>query len=317
MKLTKQIILHIVMAGLTVLLVGAASARSQDVVDRVVAVVNGELITLFELNQRFRLFLDQFEGRELLEEEKRELWQVKRQLLDRMVDETLLRQEAERLEIRVSDLDVQNQVRHIRERTGMTETELMNQLRREGLSRETYEQRMREEIKRQRLTGMMVRRKIVVTSEEIRQYYEEQQQEFHQQRRVHLGLILFASPEQAEEALSRMQAGELSFADAARAYSQGPGADQGGDIGRPAWRDLAEEWRNALTGLAVGQTSGLFFVQGRPALLKLLDEDPGEVQSLAEVEDLIRERLMEPRLEQRFDEYMTGLRGRALIDIRL
>lgn len=313
----KHLFLQGVIGAMMILLVSGTYVRSQDVVDRVVAVVNGEMITLFELNQRFRPFLDQLEGRELHAEEQRQLWQVKRQLLDRMVDEVLLRQEAERMQMKVTDQEVQNQIRQVRERTGMTEMDFLNQLRLQGMTREFYEQRMREEIKRQRLTGLMVRRKVVVTSEEIRQYYKEQQQEFQRQRRVHLGLILFGSQEQAEDVLARLKAGELTFAEAASAYSQGPGADQGGDIGKPAWQDLAEEWRNALSGLSEGETSELFFVQGRPALLKLMDEEAGEVLPLSEVEDQIREKLMEPRLEERYAEYMEGLRGRALIDIRL
>lgn len=305
------------MSALLVIAFNATMVSGQDVVDRIVAVVNGEVITLFELNQRFRPFLEQFQGRELLEEEKRQLLEAKRQLLDRMVEEVLLRQEAERLNMTVSDLEVQTQIRQLREGIGMTETQFSEQLRLQGLSRELYEQRMRDEIQRQRLLRFMIRRKVVVTSDEIRQYYESQQQEFFQERRVHLALILFSSQNQAEEVLARLRGGEISFAEAARTYSLGPGAEQGGDIGKPALRDLAPEWRTALEGLAVGGVSDIFFVQGRPAVLKLLDKETGEVLPLAEVEDRIREKLMEPRLEERYAEYIEGLRNRALIDVRL
>lgn len=302
---------------LIALLAIPATVRAQDVVDRIVAVVNGEVITLFELNQRFRPFVEQLAGRELLEEEKRLLLENKRQLLERMVEEILLRQEAERLNMNVSDLEVQTQMRQVRERLGLTETQFSEQLRLQGLSRELYEQRMRDEIQRQRLIGFMIRRKVVVTSDEIRRFYDSQQHDFLQQRRVHLGLILFRDRDIADEVLERLRNEEIKFAEAARTYSQGPGAAQGGDIGKPAWGDLAVEWRQALEGLAVGDISTVFLVQGRPAVLKLLDEEVGQVLPLAEVEDQIREKLMEPRLEERYAEYIEGLRNRALIDIRL
>lgn len=305
------------MGALLVIAFNSTVVFAQDVVDRIVAVVNGEIITLFELNQRFRPFLEQFEGRELLEREKRQLLEAKQQLLDRMVEEVLLRQEAERLHMTVSDLEVQTQIRQLREELSMTEAQFLEQLRLQGLSKELYEQRVRDEIQRQRLIRFMVRRKVVVTSDEVRQYYESYQQDFLQEQRVHLALILFSSQDQAEDVLARLRGGQISFLEAARTYSLGPGAEQGGDVGKPALLDLAPEWRVALEGLAVGDVSEIFFVQGRPVVLKLLDKEAGEVLPLAEVEDRIREKLMEPRLEERYVEYIEGLRNRALIDVRL
>jgi peptidyl-prolyl cis-trans isomerase SurA len=312
----KRFFLHGAGALLIVLLC-AAVARAQEVVDRIVAVVNGEVITLFELNQRFRPFLDQFGGRDLLEDDRRMLLDNKRQLLERMIEETLLRQEAQRLNMTVSDLELQTQLRQVRERLGLTEAQFLEQLRIQGLDKDLYEQRMREEIQRQRLIGVMVRRKIVVTTEEVEQYYASHQMEFQLERRVHLGLILFDSMETAEDVRARLRAGEISFDEAVRTYSQGPGVQQGGDIGTPAWKDLAPEWRDALAGLEAGEVSDVFLAQGRPAALKLLGNEAGEVLPLAEVKDQIREKLMEPLLEARYAEYMESLRSRALIDIRL
>ena len=88
-------------------------------------------------------------------------------------------------------------------------------------------------------------------------------------------------------------------------------------MGLLAWRDLAADWRDALQPLRKGEISSIIRIQGHSAVLKLMDEEPGEIKPLAEVEDQIREILMEPRLEERYDSYMTGLRNRALIDIRL
>jgi peptidyl-prolyl cis-trans isomerase SurA len=292
-------------------------ALCQEVVDRIVAVVNGEVITLFELNQRFRPVLDQFQGQNLGDEEKRLLLDSKRQLLDRMVEEVLLRQEAGRLNMAVTDMEVQTQLRQVREQFGLSEAQFSEQLTLQGLTREGYEQRIREEMLRHRLMNFMIRRKVVVTSDEIREYYETHQSEFMQQQRVHLGMILFASQTQAEEVQARLRNEELSFADAAGQYSQGPGAAQGGDIGMLAWKDLAADWRGALESLEVGEISPIIQVRNQPAILKLFNMEAGDVLSLDQVEDQIREKLMEPRLNERYNEYMAGLRSRALIDIRL
>ncbi|SMP77853.1 periplasmic chaperone for outer membrane proteins SurA [Desulfonatronum zhilinae] len=294
---------------------GPASAR--DVVDRIVAVVNGDVITLFELNQRYRPFVEQFQGQDLGEAEKRMLLDAKRQLLDRMIDEVLLRQEAQRLEIAVTDLEVQTQARQLRERAGLSELQFQEQLTLQGLNREQYERRLRDEMLRHRLLGFMVRRKVVVTSDEVRAFYEANKEEFAQQRRVRLGLILFDAQTLAEEILARIQAGELSFGEAAGRYSRGPGAEQGGDMGMFAWGDLSPNWRGAVEPLRVGDVSSVVLIQDRPAVIKLLGEEAGELKTLADVEEQIREMLMEPLLDERYDIYMENLRNRALIDVRL
>lgn len=310
-------LLHILFTMIVVLTTTIGLAPAREVVDRIVAVVNGEVITLFELNQRFRPFVEQFQGRELQDEEKRILLEGKHRLLDRMVDEILLRQEAKRLEISVTDLEVQTQLRQIRERSGMTESQFQERLTLEGSTREQYERQLRDEMLRHRLLSFMVRRKVVITSDEVRAYYEANPEDFFQQRQVQLGLILFSSVDTAEEVRSMITSGELPFAEAARRYSQGPGAEQGGDVGMVVWRNLSPEWRSALEPLRVGDISAVVLIQDRPALFKLLDEETGERKALADVEDQIRESLMEPRLEERYDEYIAHLRQRALIDIRL
>lgn len=306
-----------ILGAVLVLSATAGPASARDVVDRIVAVVNGDVITLFELNQRFRPFVEQFQGQDLGEAEKRMLLDAKRQLLDRMVDEVLLRQEAQRLEIAVTDLEVQTQARQLRERAGLSERQFQEQLTLQGLTREQYERRLRDEMLQHRLLGFMVRRKVVVTSEEVRAFYEANKEDFAQQRRVRLGLILFDSQALAEEVLASIQAGELSFGEAAGRYSRGPGAEQGGDMGMFAWGDLSPNWRGAVEPLRVGDVSAVVLIQDRPAVIKLLEEEAGELKALADVEEKIRETLMEPLLDERYDIYMENLRNRALIDIRL
>jgi peptidyl-prolyl cis-trans isomerase SurA len=297
--------------------VSARPVLAQEVVDRIVAVVNGELITLFELNQRFKPILDQFDGQDVQAEDAAQLLQAKRKLLDQMVDDILLRQEAERMELTVSDVEVQNHLRQVREQAGVTNAQFQEQLKSQGLDPEMYEQRIRDEILQHRLLSFMIRRKVVITEQEIQDYYRDHPGEFSQQRQVHLALILFASRSQAEQVVQELRDGTISFDQAARQYSRGPGAAQGGDIGVLAWNDLAGAWRSALEGLEVGRMSPLFSVQDQPALLKLLDEKAGEVKPLPEVQDQIREKLMQPRLEARYDEYLDRLRDQSVIDIRL
>lgn len=295
----------------------AVSARSAETVDRIVAVVNGEIITLFEINQRIKPVLDRFRGRDLGPEEKAAILRIKEQALQQMVDNILLQKEAERYKLEVSDIAVENEVRDFRLKNNLTDDEFNEQLTLEGTSREEFAGRIRRDILKHKLLGFMVRRKVVVTQEEIQAHYDEHLQDYVQDKSVGLGLIVLPSGMPALELKRRIEAKEIDFASAATTYSQGPGADQGGDIGILPWASLASEWKGALNGLSVGDVSDPINIQGREALLTMVSQDGGAVQSLESVSDEIRTSLLRQKLEERFNDYMDKLRAEAVIDIRL
>lgn len=299
------------------IVLAAVPVRAAETVDRIVAVVNGEIITLFELNQRIRPVLERFRGRELGPEEKAAILRLKEQALQQMVDDILIQQEAERYQLDVSDASVENEVRGFRLKNNLTEEEFAEQLKLEGSSREEFADRVRRDILKHKLLGFMVRRKVVVTKEEIQAQYEANLQDYVKDKRVGLGIIVLPAGMPALELKRRIETGEIDFPTAAATYSQGPGADQGGDIGVLPWTNLAPEWKQALNGLDQGEISDPIDIQGREALLTLLSQEGGDVQPLEAVSDQIRADLLRRKLEDRFNEYMEQLRAEALIDIRL
>jgi peptidyl-prolyl cis-trans isomerase SurA len=131
-----------------------------------------------------------------------------------------------------------------------------------------------------------------------------------------LQILAVMDREQAEELLGRLQAGELSFGEAVGRYSIGPKTDDGVMAG-VRWRDLAEPWRQPLRDLNVGETSQPALIQDRWVILKLLDRKDEARQEQAAVDAEVREAIMRPKLEERFKEYMGGLRAKAVIEKRL
>ena len=111
--------------------------------------------------------------------------------------------------------------------------------------------------------------------------------------------------------------GEITFEEAARKFSRGPGAKNGGDLGFVNWKDLAKEWKEAIKGLKQGEISSVFSLNNMGAILKVEELQSGETRPLKEVEDEIRKIIYQPRLEERFREYMRTLREKAIIDVRL
>ncbi|MEW5772652.1 MAG: SurA N-terminal domain-containing protein [Thermodesulfobacteriota bacterium] len=303
--------------ALTLLILSAAPARSAEVVDRIVAVVNGEIITLFDLNERLRPVLDQFKDRQISDADKEAILKFKRDILQKLIDDILLEQEIKKFGITASDVEVENQILAFKDEHKLTEEALVEQLKLEKMTRQEFADKMRKDILRQRLLGAMVRRKVVVTSEEVARYYEEHKQDFAKDRSVHLALVLLPPGQPAAPLRERIAKGEISFAEAADAYSEGPGKGQGGDIGVLEWKSLAQEWRKALEGVAPGDMSQPFAISGREALLSLRSMDSGDAQSLSDIEKEIRDRIYSSRIQERFEEYMQELRSKAVIENKL
>lgn len=284
-------------------------AQAAQVLDRIVAVVNGEIITFTDLQQQIRLIAGQMPPAE-------EAARIAPQVLDGMIDDIIVRQEATRLNVDVTDSEVDNEVRQFKARHRMTEDDFERSLRLQGLSTEQFKQRTRQDIVKHKIINYMVRRKVVVTQEEIDAYKERNSSELSTERTVDLQILALMDSGQAEELREKIDAGEISFAEAVERYSVGPRADEGVMAG-VRWRDLAEPWREALRDLGVGDMSRPVLIQDRWVVLKLVDRKDEARQEQGTVDEEVREAIMRPKLEERFKEYMSGLRAKAVIEKRL
>lgn len=299
-----------------VLCAGAAPVQA-NVVNKVVAVVNGEVVTLYDLKTR----LDMRSGAPAVPGEPIEgspdQGAMRRKVLRAMINDMLLLQEAERLGIEAGEDIVEERIERIKEEQGLTDKEFDRVLEQNGLTRSEYVQRVREEVKKNRLLQAMVREKVLVTAEEIRSFYQEHKEAFRVPEKMHLKVLVLDDRGRLAGIRERIAGGNLDFGTAAARYSQGPAASQGGDLGFVRWQDLQARWRNALQGMEPGQLSPVFKFGEGYAVLQLAGIQPGAARPLEEVRDRIRERLFAEKLRSRYDEYIRELRSKAVIDVRL
>jgi len=272
-------------------------------------VVNGEIITFQELQQQIRLAVGQTPDPATAEK-------IAPQVLDAMIDDIVLRQEAQRLNIEVTDSEVENEIRQFKVRRRLSDEDFERTLRLQGLTPEQFKERSREDIVKHKILGFMVRRKVVVTQEEIDAYLERNRSELTTERVVSLQMVVFADREGAGAVWKSLRDGEIGIDEAVERYSVGPKVDKGvmTDVN---WRELDDPWREGLRSLDVGELSEPFLIQDRWVIVKLLDRRDGERKESAAVDEEVREAIMRPKLEERFKEYMAGLRSKAIIQKKL
>ena len=294
-----------------------APAMANDlVVDGVVALVNGKLITKYEYDERLRPIYEQTRGRQLSTDEISQITALRKKILNQMVDDILIEQDAERYKLKVTDAEVEQQVKDFLAKRKLSEDEFKRQLTLQRMSREEFNRNMRRDMIRHRLIGAVVSSKVVVTDSEVEAAYKERKAEFSKDSMVQLGLILVPPKMSPAELKSNIENGKLTFAEAADKYSQGPGVGHGGDIGFIAWKDLAPEWNAALAGLKPGEITNPVHVQDFAGLLQVISLKEGEELPLDSVREQIYQALHEAKFEKVFQEYMQKLREKAVVEYR-
>lgn len=312
--LTKFRILLIAMFGLFI----SATARAVPVetFNRTVAVVNGEMISLYDLDIQAAPALLQANIDPKNSTSKAQADAVRRQVLDTMILDILLRKEAERLKITVSDDEVQNELNMMMERNRNSKEDLQRRLAAQGLTMDMLKEKIRHSIINQRLINMMIYRKIVVPKEDVVKFYDEHPGAFVKDRALDVQLIVFDKKTDSKKIAEKIKNGTLSFDDAAKAHSVGPRAKEGGRMGTIYWTELSQEWQQMIMGLRPGVLSSIFDLDGLDAVLRVNSITPGSSLSLEEAMPQIEEYLKQPLIEARFNEYVAQLRNKAVIDVR-
>lgn len=293
------------------------SNADEQIVDGIAAVVNGEVITMYDLNIAMHPVLQQFKGRELTSAEEEQISEFRKQLLNRKIDDVILDQEAQKIGLSVSDDDVKAEINSILEESNISEDELGKKLQLQKTNLKAFKQKIKDNIRKHRLLNYKVKNKVVVTEEEMERYWNGTQSNASEEpKKMHLKLILFPNGVDVSAICNDIKEKKITFEEAADKYTQGPGAGQGGDLGNLEMNDLADTWQEVLAGLKPGEITEIFDVQGMKAVLKLDSYTVKKKKSFKEMRDKIYDKLYGEKQDKVFDSYIKKLREQAVIEIK-
>lgn len=282
-------------------------------VNKVVAVVNGEMISMHELRGHLGAEL----ARQGIPPNDPRVSQLQSQMLDSMINDILIRQEAKRYKVTVSDAEAEAELKKLIARSGMTPEKFEAQMQKQGATRALLKERLVNNILRQRMSTFMVVRKIIVTPEEVEEYYNSHRSEFSGQKAADFSLIMLPEKLNAQSIYQQLRSGSLRFEDAAVKYSADKSAEQKGKYTGIPWAKLPGDMQKLLASLKDGQMSPLLRTQGGFVIIKRDGLSDAKALTLQEATPRIEEIIRAPRLEERFKEYTSQLRSKAVIDIRM
>jgi peptidyl-prolyl cis-trans isomerase SurA len=264
---------------LVLLLPAAAQAQRASLVDRIVAVVNKEVITLTELNESVARAERQLK-RQGIQAPERDV--IQRQMLERLVHDKAQLQLARDTGIRVDELQLDRAVQRIAEENRMTLGDFRRALERDGVDLKAFREDLREQIMLSRLRAREVDDKIQVSDTEIDLFLEESGAAAAIREEYNVAHVLVrvpdqAAPEQIEAARSKAAKARAEavsggdFSRIAAAVSDAPDAFQGGALGWRTGDRLPELFSAALVGMKAGEVSEVLRSSAGYHVLKLLE----------------------------------------------
>nr|WP_298031638.1 SurA N-terminal domain-containing protein [uncultured Desulfovibrio sp.] len=303
---------------LAIWLCGVCGAQAAQL-SKVAAVVNGQLITMFDLQKTALPELARARLNPNDPKRAKDVDKVFRKVLDMMIMDILLGQEAKRLKISVSPTEVDNEIAKLMKSRNLTKQQFETQLARQNISISEIRKNCEKSLLRQKIMGMEVGRKVVVTPAEIKRYYEAHKDNLYDRSGLHMGVLVYAPNANAQSIAAQIKSGKLTFEEAAAKYSIAPNKDKGGDRGPVEWDHLNPEWEGRLTKMKPGGVTELFDFQGCKAQVHLFRPGGGADKQLTleQATPQIDAILRQPKAIERFEDYSSQLRSKAIIDIRL
>ena len=315
-----------IIAALVVLCMSAAAAA--DFVDRIVAVVNYDIITLSELNRTLESFMKRIEKSQNIKGNEEVINEARKAALNGLINNMLIDQEAGRLGVVVDEEDVDQALKGILDEKKLSLGQFRQMLAERGGTLDDYKEDMRRQIVKMRLIGKEIRSKIGVSKEEIGEYYAKHRGEYEGEEAVRVQQILIIAPEDAgeekrrtlrenaEKVLERLKRGE-SFAQLAIEYSQGPAAQAGGDLGFIEKGVMHPEVDKEAFRLKTDEISDVVESPVGFHILKIADKRGEGVKPLKDVRDEIKESIANEKAQKKFEEWIEEQRKKSLIEIRL
>ena len=309
---------------LTIFLFSLSIADASILLDRVVAVVNKEVITWSELYKM--MDNEATEQMKALKEEDRLALYKKNEapFLEKLIDFKLEVQEAGRIGMSVSPDEVKEAIENIKKKYSINDQTFEDSLKKEGMSLAEYKKSLSDQILVSQFINKQIRNKIVVSDKEVNNYIAEKKTNANSDVGYKLRQIFFRKPkndadiksveEKADLVEQKLKSGE-DFSNLATEFSEDSSRRLGGDLGYVKKEVLAKEFLDIISQMKPGDVSRPFWTDRGLHIIKL--EEKQEPKTEEQLREAVRNKLSEEQFAEKYQDLIKDLRQKAHIEIRL
>ena len=295
--------------------------------DRIVAKVNGDVITLMMLEKKIAVFLNQMKVAGSFDNEIKKN-KLMKTVLDGMIDEKLQIQEAEKLGMAVTEEELQKALDSIYVANNITVEQFENILKSEGGNFDDYKKNISDQILVSRIVRMHVNSASSPGERSLRKYYRKNKKNFFVPEEMMLSHIMLIEEsdssdkekqllkKKVEEILRRIQAGE-NFSELAKKYSDDVTAHTGGQLGVVGRGTMLPEFEEVAFGLKVGEVSNLVKTMNGFHIIKCDNIIPAYTKEFKLVKSEIINMLSSKNRESEYRKWMSELKKKSFIRVSL
>jgi len=229
--------------------------------------------------------------------------ELRRKVLEMMVDEKCTQEKIQELELEVTSKQVDEYIENVKKENQWTQEDLVAVLSADGLTYEKYWDEVKTGFEQDRLISDQVKAKVIIREEEIRRYYEEHSADFATEENVHLAGMIITSKntEEAEVVLARLKNGE--------------DLEELIDLGTLETDQLDPELKKVVEALNVGEVSELIVRPNGIQIIRLLERQEKGFMPIEEVKDVIHATLYEEEVNKKYTALVENLRKQAYTKI--
>ncbi len=306
----------------------AVYGAQEELLDRVVAVVNDEVITQAELDSFLRPLYDEYSQQYSGEELVKMVQDARQKLLNQLIEDKIVYQEAVKQEIVVTDEDLEKEVQKFKQQMGKPE-ELELMLEKEGMTMKDLREKLRKQSMVRQLHDREIRSKVVVSPLEVENFYKENPDKFVVKERVKVRSLTIKKSDEARTKGIPDEKAKKKIAELQQKISEGQdfermvqgssedGRSKQGGLGE--WIDrggMIESVDEVLFKTPVGQLTGIVETPIGYHIFRIEDKEPAKTRTLDETKDQIMGYLFQQKTNARFREWMQELKRTAYISIR-
>lgn len=305
-----------------------------DVIDRVVAIVNDDVITLSEVNIEGKALLKKIAENVSSSERSEALKQARQKIIEKLIDKKIMHQEAEKANISVTEEDVDLAYQSILDRNRITKEIFQEQLAAMDMDPEQYREELKTQVLSSKLVNFEIRSKVIIPEDKIIDYYDT-----HYTERVGEGGFYLLqigigwdekAPKESGIPTSREIAQERAeqvrnmaikgndFRELAKQHSNLPSSVDGGDIGVLKGEDMSSLMFETISKTKAGGISPIIETSSVFQFFKILSSQEGQIVTKVpynKVKDEIHEILYQEEMESRYEKWLQEIKNKAYIKI--
>lgn len=300
-----------------------SSPNFAETVDKIVAKVGSEVITLSDVSQAIaekRAFLYSMGNKE---KATADFEKFKNDILNEMILEIILRTEITKENITVADATVDEEFNNRLRQSGLSAAVFAEKIAAQGFSVSAYKKKLKEEMEKQQFVQKKIMPNLSVSDYDLQQEYEKNISKFQIYNKlrfieVYLTPTKFTSNEElfsmARSIREKMVKGQ-NVTDLIKQYSSGAFAQKGGDSGDINGADIRPEIQETLSQLKPGETSQLFPSSEGVFIFKLVSKADSKPVPFNKVAGIIRMRYGEKMLLQELKKYLMSVKDETYVEI--